>query len=187
MQSIIITLVGYVAGSIPTGKLIGHLHGKDIQQHGSGNIGFANAVRVLGWPSGLVVLAVDIAKGFVPVYIAKQLASTDTVVLATGLAAILGHAFPVWLRFKGGKSIATGLGVTLVLQPIVALLGFAVYCVVFSLTRVSGKSSVIGAWSLPLTGMALGYPYSAYLLILALFATYTHRSNIYEYIQYQSK
>lgn len=187
MQSVLLVLTAYLLGSIPTGKIVGLLQHKDIQKLGSGNIGFANAVRVLGWPSGLVVLAIDITKAALPLYLAKlQFDASDNVQLVMGLAAIVGHAFPLWLKFRGGKSIATGFGVVMVLQPQIALLGLGVYCLAFGLTRVSGKGSLMGAWSLPVFGAVLRYEYALYLLVLALFASYTHRSNIYEYVRAKS-
>src|SRR5258708_5216306 len=93
--------IAYLLGSIPFGKLIGKRHGIDIQKHGSGNIGFANVRRTLGWQAGLIVLTGDILKGFIPVLIARQYLSTYQV-LVVALVAMLGHIFPIWLKFNGG-------------------------------------------------------------------------------------
>src|SRR5690606_39536658 len=113
-------LIAYVCGSIPFGKIIGRLKGVDIQKLGSGNIGFANSVRVLGWKPGVFVLIGDATKGFLPVYLSvSHIPYWQS--LMVGLVAILAHVFPVWLRFKDGKGIAPGLGISLVLAPKIAL------------------------------------------------------------------
>lgn len=188
MQSLGLIVIAYLLGSIPSGKLIGFLHHKDIQKLGSGNIGFANAVRVLGWPSGIAVLVGDVLKSFLPLLIAKHILQvTDGILMLMTYAAVIGHAFPVWLRFKGGKSIATGLGALLVIAPGLALVGIGVYCVVLAITHTSGKGSLAGAWSLPIVGLIGHYDYPLFLLVLAIFASYTHRANIKAYVATKSK
>src|SRR4051812_30895241 len=114
-------ILAYLLGSVPTGKLIASLHGVDIQKKGSGNIGFANVLRVVGRVPAAIVLTIDVLKGFVPVAIAQQILGASGV-QAVALLAIMGHVFPVWLKFKGGKGIATGLGVTLAISPVLAVL-----------------------------------------------------------------
>jgi glycerol-3-phosphate acyltransferase PlsY len=168
---------GYLLGSIPFGKLIGRRYGIDIQKHGSGNIGFANVRRTLGWRPGLVVLAGDVVKGFIPVMIAKQHLSTYQV-LVVGISAVVGHIFPLWLKFKGGKGIATGLGVTLALSPLIGILATTIYLVALSFFRKSGPASVITAWCLPLLCLAITPKYALLYLGLALLATWTHRANL---------
>src|SRR6478735_119893 len=101
MSMISLMLIAYLAGSIPTGKIVGAFYHVDIQKRGSGNIGFANVRRILGWRAGIITLVVDIAKGFFPTLLALQLI-TPGAAFFVGLAAILGHIFPVWLSFKGG-------------------------------------------------------------------------------------
>jgi len=167
----------YLCGSIPFGKIIGRLHGLDIQKHGSRNIGFANAVRVLGWRAGLVVLAGDILKGFVPVIIARHYLSTGEV-LAIAVAALVGHIFPVWLRFKGGKGIATGLGITLALSPLLGILGLLLYLGCIGVFRKSAPSSIIATLSLPLLCLAFEPRYTLFYSGLGLIALWTHRTNL---------
>jgi acyl phosphate:glycerol-3-phosphate acyltransferase len=184
MQLFLLAIVGYLCGSIPTGKLLGRYRRIDIQQHGSGNIGFANAVRVLGWPLGLVVLVVDVAKGCAPLLLAKQLlGAQDAALLFLGLMPIIGHAYPLWLRFRGGKSIAAGLGVLLALAPFMAFCGVVMYCILFAIFRRSAVGSLLGVWSLPLIAIVARPELSSYLLLLALFATYTHRKNIQQFVK----
>jgi glycerol-3-phosphate acyltransferase PlsY len=170
--------LAYLFGSIPFGKFIGKHHGIDIQKHGSGNIGFANVLRTLGWQAGLIVLAGDIMKGFIPVYIANQYLSTYQI-LAVALVAILGHIFPVWLKFKGGKGIATGLGATLALSPLLGGLGIATYLITLSIFRKSAPASVMATWSLVLFSLAILPSYYAWFYLgIGLLATWTHRDNI---------
>lgn len=176
----VLAVLAYLSGSVPTGKLLGLRKNIDIQKHGSGNIGFANAVRVLGWRSGVVVLVVDVFKGFAPVFLAHLLGVEGAALLFVGLMPIIGHAFPAWLGFRGGKSIAAGFGVLLALSPLLALCGVAVYCAVFLMWRKSALGSLIGTWSLLVWAGALEPELTFYVLLLALFATYTHRQNIRE-------
>jgi acyl phosphate:glycerol-3-phosphate acyltransferase len=134
----LLILVAYLLGAIPFGLLIGYARGVDIRQHGSRNIGATNAGRVLGRKWGYVCLLLDVGKGFAPVLVAGHLlvqGPLDALVLlewlAVGVAAVLGHTFPVYLRFKGGKGVATTVGVALGIYPfftwpmVVALLAFA--------------------------------------------------------------
>ena len=133
----------YFLGSIPFGKLIAHSYGIDIQKRGSGNIGFANVRRILGWRAGIITLIADILKGFIPTLLAVYFFDT-TVAFVVGIFAIAGHVFPVWLKFHGGKGIATGLGVICALQPVAGLIGAIVYIVSCLVTKVSSYSSMLG-------------------------------------------
>ena len=183
-NTFILVILAYLSGSIPFGKIFGKLKNIDIQKEGSGNIGFANAVRVLGWRLGALVLICDVLKGFLPVYVASEYFNASLQMqMIIGLVAIIGHAFPVWLRFKGGKSIATGLGVMLVIDPILALMAVSIYVIVFSVSKKSAVGSLVGAWLLPLLAFALAPELTLYTLLLALFATYTHRNNINQLVR----
>ena len=182
MQTIICLILAYMCGSIPFGKLLGFTKNIDIQKQGSGNIGFANAVRVLGWPLGILVLVGDVAKGAIPVFIAKFVFDLPLPMLQlVALAAILGHIYPLWLKFKGGKGVATALGGLLVLNVQLAFAGLLVYLICFAIIKKSGVASVIGAWSLPFFATLLTDTLVPFSLLLAIIATYTHRSNITEY------
>lgn len=119
-------IVAYLCGSVPFGKLVGRAYGVDIQRLGSGNIGFANVQRVLGWRAGYLTLAGDVLKGGVPTFAALSLLGSGAA-FWVGLAAIAGHVYPIWLRFRGGKGIATGLGLVAVLQPLAAVGGVVCY------------------------------------------------------------
>jgi glycerol-3-phosphate acyltransferase PlsY len=169
--------LGYLLGSIPFGKLVGRLRGIDIQKVGSGNIGFANALRTMGWRPALLVLAGDALKGFVPVLLAVQYAGVGWA-MAVGVAAIAGHVFPVWLKGRGGKGIATGLGITLALNPLLAVLALCVYMAVVVVMRRSAPASLLSAWSLPLLCLAVAPRLAWFYVGLATLALWTHRANL---------
>ncbi|HEX3082136.1 MAG TPA: glycerol-3-phosphate 1-O-acyltransferase PlsY [Candidatus Saccharimonadia bacterium] len=177
---IILTAISYLGGSIPFGKVVGRHYGIDIQKHGSGNIGFANAVRVLGWKPAVLVLVGDMGKGFVPVWIAQHFVAFPWI-LVVAFAAVVGHIFPVWLGFRGGKGIATGMGVTLALVPSLGVLAMLVYLAGFGLFQKSAPSSLMSMWSLAMVGAVMRSPYYfAFFGLLAVLTTWTHRTNIRE-------
>src|SRR5512142_62018 len=139
----------YLSGSVPYGLLLTRrLAGVDIRTIGSGNIGATNAARAGGRGLGLLVLALDVGKAVVPVVVARALLrgapAADAWLTAVACAAFAGHVYPVWLRFKGGKGVATGLGIFVVLAPWAALAGAAAYAVVYGLTRMSSLGSLAG-------------------------------------------
>lgn len=147
----------YLVGTIPFGLLLARaVRGVDIRQTGSGNIGATNAARVLGWKWFPIVFALDLLKGAGPVLAARAWLAADgrwepgPWVVGAGLCAILGHAFPVWLRFRGGKAVATSTGVFLILCPWVVLAGFAVWAALFAAFRYVSLASIFAALALPL-------------------------------------
>jgi len=170
-------LFAYLCGSIPFGKLMGLAHGIDVQQRGSGNIGFANVQRLLGWRAGIPTLIGDIAKGFLPTLLAVHFYG-QTIGFLVGVVAIAGHLFPVWLHFKGGKGIATGFGVLLALQPTIAILGIVTYGICFWASRNSAFSSIIGTTCAVLVGTATAPGLWWQYCLLLVIALWTHRKNI---------
>ena len=181
MSALLITL-GYLCGSVPFGVIVARvLTGKDVRTAGSGNIGATNVARVAGKKIGALVLLLDAGKGAVPVMLARQLSPEQPLLhVAVGLAAFLGHVFPVWLRFKGGKGVATALGVLIVLLPWSALIGFVVWGVILAAFRVSSIGSLIGGLCAIVAGFFQGAPieYPALGVTLLLAMIYTHRSNL---------
>ena len=174
-------LVGcaFVIGGIPFGVLIARALGTDIQQHGSGNIGATNVTRVLGPIPGAFVLVLDAAKGALPTWFAYHNVADPWIVIATGAAAILGHCFSPFLEFKGGKGVATTLGVFLVLAPDLIPWALLVFVVILKVTRVPALGSL--AASAALSGLLLARcdVYSATLGVgTTLLLLYTHRSNL---------
>jgi glycerol-3-phosphate acyltransferase PlsY len=155
-----ILLAAYLIGAIPFGFVLAKaLRGIDIRQYGSGNIGATNVGRVIGWPWFFVVFVLDFAKGAVPVWLAQQeflasgpdgLAPQDLAALV-GLAAIIGHMWPVYLGFRGGKGVATGVGVICTLAPIPTAVAVAVWGVTVLITRYVALGSVLAAVALAVT------------------------------------
>jgi glycerol-3-phosphate acyltransferase PlsY len=181
LQGALLVVLGYLSGSIPFGVVLTRLKGVDVRAQGSGNIGATNVARVAGKRLGVAVLLLDAAKGALPVLAARQLAPQAVLLHAgVGLAAFLGHVFPVWLKLRGGKGVATALGVLLVLLPWAALAGFCTYAVIFVARRVSSIGSLFGALVALGTSFAMGAPlvYSGLAALLFGLIVFTHRSNI---------
>ena len=178
-------LLGYLLGSIPSGFLAGQwCKGIDLRTIGSGSTGATNVLRNVGKKPALVVFLVDVAKGAAAVLLAGALTQSnplnDWIQVLAGLAALAGHIWPVWLGFKGGKAVATGLGLFLGLSWPVGLACFGVFMAVFSLSRIVSLASVVAAVSLPLL-MAAGSDSNADLvvaLVAMLLVLWRHRSNI---------
>lgn len=173
-------LVGFLAGSIPFGLIIGRRLGVDVRTRGSGNIGASNVTRVLGVGAGALVAVLDIAKGAVPVVLARHYGGVPTIV---GWAAILGHCFSPWLGGKGGKGVATAFGVFLVIAPVMAGVAVIVFGAVLAITRVPTLGSL--AAMATIAGLALhrGDPGITRLALSTLgLLVYTHRGNLRELI-----
>src|SRR5438067_970204 len=136
-------LASYLAGSAPFGLLVTRIaSGKDVRTVGSGNIGATNVARAAGRAAALVTLLLDALKGFLPVLLAGRTLAEPWAAAACGVAAVIGHCFPVWLRFRGGKGVATGLGVALALSPLAAACGAAVWVLLYKLLRISSVVSL---------------------------------------------
>jgi len=177
-----LVLIGYLAGSVPFGVLLTRwLRGVDVRRDGSGNIGATNVARVAGKKLGAVVLLLDALKGALAVLLALWLMpGAPRVHAAVGLAAFLGHVYPVWLKLHGGKGVATALGVLVVLVPLAALAGALIYAGVVAAWRVSSIGSLAGGVTAVLTAaLTARAPEYAWLSAL-LFALilWTHRGNI---------
>lgn len=179
MNDLLAVVASYLIGSIPVGYLVARSMGVDIRQHGSGNIGTTNVWRTLGKVAGIIVLLGDVGKGVLSVLIGRQYGAEGTELL-TGLAAMVGHSWPVFLGFKGGKIIATGAGVLLGIAPLSALIAFAVWLPVVAISRYVSLGSIAAAISLP-TGMLAMHQKPSYLAfgtLVAVFAIYKHKTNI---------
>lgn len=151
-------ILAYLLGSIPFGVLVGNLKGRDIRKCGSGNIGATNALRVLGLSSALAVLIGDVAKGVVSVLIARATLGTPLGEAIVGLSAIAGHNWSIFLKFRGGKGVATSLGVAIMLSPPLTLAILGVFAVVVALTRYVSLGSVAAGASAWLVAYILGLP-----------------------------
>ena len=186
MHPAIAVAVGYVLGSIPFAYIAGKLvRGIDLRQHGSGNLGATNVYRTLGGKVAVVVLALDLLKGAVPVLLVQRFAVGSHLglwAIAAGLAAIAGHAKPIFLLWRGGgKGVATAAGVFLALAPIPTLVALATWFVVVLLSGYVSLASLAAALALPIAIAALAgvgtaiFPVSA---AITLFVFWTHRANI---------
>jgi glycerol-3-phosphate acyltransferase PlsY len=174
--------LGYFAGSIPFGVLLTRWFAhKDVRAAGSGNIGATNVARVAGKKLGALVLLLDAGKGAAPVAVAMHVLPQEYLLhTMVGLAAFLGHVFPVWLKFKGGKGVATAAGVLAVLVPLAALAGFAVFALLVAVFRVASVGSLAGGLTALTVSFFLGKPLEYPLLgaVLLVMMIFTHRGNI---------
>ncbi len=195
MNILICSCIGFLVGGIPFGYLVGRLILRDdIRNHGSGNIGATNVARVIGWKWGSVVLFLDALKGLLPTWGAACLARTYEsesmqihMAVATGISAILGHMYPVYLRLRGGKGVATALGVVLVLAPQAVLIALAVFAVVAGATRLVALGSILSALAfggiqLTLMGSraldARNLSLTVFSVVVPLLIIWRHHSNI---------
>jgi acyl phosphate:glycerol-3-phosphate acyltransferase len=190
MNSYVLCAASYLAGSIPFGLLLARAKGIDLRQVGSGNIGATNVARAMGKGWAVAVLAADAAKGFVPVWLGRRFGLPATTVALAGGAAIVGHMFTVFLRGRGGKGVATSLGVASALSPIAAAIGFAAYIVVFAVTRLSSLGSLLGVWTFALLFVLRGHPPRPLMALAiggALLVTLRHRENIARLVRGEEK
>ena len=190
MKELILIIIAYLLGSIPTALIISKRYfGIDIRDYGSGNMGATNTFRVLGSKYGTLVMAIDILKGmaavalynFLPHYLNNELDRTNFMI-GLGLAAVLGHVFPVFANFKGGKGVATLFGMILTVQPVVAISCVGVFLLVLYLTRYVSLSSILGALMLPVSVLWIWNEheimYRIFALLVAFMVILTHQKNI---------
>lgn len=175
-------VLAYLAGSFPTAWLVGRAFGVDLRVEGSGNLGGTNAYRVLGPAGGIPVIVVDILKGYVPAafFPVWDGSAYAQLALIYGLLAIIGHVWPVWLRFRGGKGVATGAGVLIALAPFAALIATLVWLGLVALTRTVSIASLGAATVVPLVAALTDEPLSITVFCagVAAFVWWTHRSNV---------
>ena len=188
-----VALVSYLLGSIPAGYLAGRIAGIDIRHAGSGNIGATNVTRVLGKRYGYPVFVVDFLKGLMAVSISilvekrvqPVLVPTELPGIVAAISCVIGHSFPVWLSFKGGKGVATSMGALFGLVPFVALIGVAVWVITFEMTRYVSVASMTAALAVPISILILmplkqtgGAVLLYFSICLAALVIFRHRSNL---------
>ena len=173
-------LLGYAMGSVPFAFLLARRAGIDVRVTGSGNVGAANVLRTSGTSLGVTVLALDISKGAAAVLAAYATAATLPTMAAAGAAAVVGHIYPVWLRFHGGKGVAVAAGVFAVLAPIATVTATAVFFSTVWLTRLISLGSVAATVTLPSVAFAAGAPTSVVIAAtgVATLILFRHRANI---------
>jgi glycerol-3-phosphate acyltransferase PlsY len=190
MKELLLIICAYLIGSIPTALIISKkFFGVDIREYGSGNMGATNTFRVLGSRYGTIVMACDILKGMaavalfnlLPYYFHNELERTNFMI-ALGLSAVIGHVFPIWANFKGGKGVATLFGMILAIQPIIAISCVGVFLLVLFFTRYVSLSSVLAAVMLPICVLWIWNEheviYRVFAILVASMVILTHQKNI---------
>jgi glycerol-3-phosphate acyltransferase PlsY len=182
MNMFLALLAAYLIGSVSFGYMAGKLlKGIDIREFGSGGTGTTNIQRTLGTGPALVVLLLDAAKGYLAVIVAGALTTNPSGwMLLAGLAAVAGHNWPIFHRFRGGRGIATSIGVLLGLAPVVILISIGVGVILIAITRYVSLGSIVGSILIPILSLILGLPltYVLFGTVLAGFAVWRHRQNI---------
>lgn len=176
----VLFILAYLVGSIPNALWIGKMFKNiDVREFGSGNVGATNATRVLGWKLGVMVLIFDAFKGMIFIIIARILGLEDVYVVLIGLAAILGHSYSIYLKFKGGKAVATSLGVMLVLIPKVVMILIIVFLLIVIISGYVSLASISVAGLLPILSYIMYNNIIALLsLVVGILVIWRHKSNI---------
>jgi acyl phosphate:glycerol-3-phosphate acyltransferase len=182
-------LASYLLGAVPTSHIVSRAFAHiDLRQHGSGNLGATNLYRVLGWKYAIPVALFDVAKGAIPVLLfAPRFSSSELFALGCGIAAIVGHVFSVFVRFKGGKGVATAAGVMLALTPVALAVAAMVWAIVVGLTGYVSLGSIAAAAVLPLAVLLIEHPQRPELLwidvLIAVGVIALHRKNIHRLLK----
>ncbi len=190
MKEIIVIIIAYLIGSIPTALIVSrYFFGIDIREYGSGNMGATNTFRVLGSRFGTIVMVGDILKGilavalynFLPYYLNNEIDRTN-LMIGLGLAAVVGHIYPIWAQFRGGKGVATLFGMLLAIQPVVAVSCVGVFLLVLFLTRYVSLSSILAGVALPICVLWVYNEkeifYRVFAVAVAALVVLTHQKNI---------
>jgi glycerol-3-phosphate acyltransferase PlsY len=196
---IIAVIAAYLLGSIPTAVWIGRaFHGIDVREHGSGNAGTTNTIRVLGWKTGIPVLVIDMVKGWLaamlPVFlkiVPAGSAQMTNLQILTGIIAILGHIFPLYAGFRGGKGVATVAGAMLAIHPFLTLACFGVFLIVLLLTGIVSVSSMSMGIAFPVFLFTLfdtpSFIFKIFSVFVAVALIITHRNNIKRLLKGEEK
>ncbi len=174
-------ILSYLLGSIPFGLVLTRYYaGIDIRTEGSGNIGFTNVLRVVGKKAAFLTLAGDALKGFLPVLAVKLLFDDNNLAAAAGIAAVIGHDFPIFLRFKGGKGVATSFGALFGLMPLAGIVTLLIWLAVFYLWKYSSLAAILAYLMLPLTILFVDFTSTniAFALLITILLLIKHIQNI---------
>jgi len=181
MSYLLLVAISYLLASIPVGLLVGKWgYGVDVREHGSGNIGATNVLRTLGAGPALMVLLGDAAKGAVAVLLGRFFLGSELGAVIGGLAALAGHNWSIFLGFKGGKGVATGLGVIVMLNPLISFFCFLLWLAIVLLSRYVSLGSILTAAALPIF-LVLGrqpVEHLVFSVLAAIFVIYRHYANI---------
>jgi glycerol-3-phosphate acyltransferase PlsY len=182
-----VVIGSYLIGSIPSGLVIGRLKGIDVREYGSGNIGTTNVLRTLGARYGAIVLIADVFKGVIAVLLARYIIETPTGEIAAGFAVVAGHDWSLFLKFKGGRGVATSLGALFPMAmpgPLTGVIGLAVFIFITALTRYVSLGSIVGSVSAVVvmavyTGLdRVPWQYLVYIVVVVALIIFQHRDNI---------
>ena len=181
----ILCLLAYLCGSIPFGMLISKTQNIDIREHGSGNIGATNVTRIIGKKLGFITLIGDVLKGWVIVFLASQWFEKPIFIALAGFMVFFGHLYSIFLRFKGGKGVATGLGIFSFIMPLPTLFSSGIFILSLKLSGYVSLSSILAAISLPILGIffKIPLPYIYLASIVGLFTLQKHHENIIRIVQ----
>ena len=176
----LVIVAAYLIGSIPFALILARRWGSDLRVVGSGNLGAANVMRTSGVTAGVLVAILDMSKGAASVWMAARISDGAQLPAAAGLAAIIGHIYPIWLRFRGGKGVATACGVFSVLTPLAVPPALALFALVVWLTKYISLGSVVASLALPPLAYAFGSPLAAVMAAAAAatMIVFRHRSNV---------
>jgi len=180
-MEIAVLILAYLLGSLPFGYILSNIIKKtDIRKHGSGNIGATNVLRVMGWKAALPVFVLDFAKGTAAVALARLVSDQPAIYLTAGFLAMVGHSFPVFLKFKGGKAVATAAGVLAALSGWVTVSLLVLFVILVAATRYVSAGSIIASMTLPVLFWLFGFElaYIIFGLAAALLIAARHQQNI---------
>lgn len=189
LSIILLVIISYILGSIPNALWIGKVfRGIDIREHGSKNTGSTNAARVLGGKLGILTLILDVSKGAIPLILAmflekdllKNSINSNTILILIGIWSIIGHSFSIFLNFKGGKAVATTLGVFIVLVPKSILVAAIVFFIVFAMFKYVSLSSILSSVTLPIAIFLLekNMAYTLFAILISILIILKHKDNI---------
>lgn len=185
-MKVLFLVLSYLLGSFPTGYILYFLcEKKDIRGFGSQSIGATNMLRLKGWIFALPVIFIDVLKGFLPVFLALKFFPDERLALSCGFLAVLGHCFPVFIKFKGGKGVATSVGVYLIIAPKPLLIGIAIFLILIIVTRYVSLGSILAMLSLPIVIYLIQGDVETTVLSFAIFllVAIRHGGNIHRLIQ----
>ena len=181
MMTVLLLVFAYLIGSIPTGLIVGKQFWQtDLRNYGSKNIGATNAWRVLGKKAGITIFLLDFLKGVLPTALALNFLETPLEAVLVGALAIVGHSCSIFLKFKGGKSVSTGLGVILALMPTVTVIVFISWLIIVKYSGYVSLASIIASLLVPILSLCFGEDmvYTIFGVLIAIFIIYRHKANI---------
>jgi len=179
------SIVAYLIGSIPNGLIIGKLFWQiDLREHGSKNIGATNAYRTLGAKPAALIFIMDLLKGIIGVWLGSYMIGTPFAMILGGIAAIIGHNWSAFLKFTGGKGVATGLGVIAMIMPQATIVVFVTWLIIVYVTKYVSLASIVAAMMVPICSYFFNEPleYLCFSILAAVFVIYRHKSNVHRLI-----